>query len=60
MYLHENRVFGYYECDDAEATIAAIAEGEARLGWGEALKHVVPPEVLEHGEDYLHEIFRLD
>ena len=52
------QVFGYYECDDAEVTIKAIDEGEARLGWGDALRHVVPDDFDEHSVRYLAEVFR--
>ena len=60
IYRLENRVFGYYECDGADATRAAIAEGEKALGWADAMGHLFEPEVAEHGEDYMPEIFRLD
>ena len=43
IYRHGMTVFGYYECGDAEATKKATAEGEERLGWDEALKHICAP-----------------
>ena len=55
-----SQVFGYYECDDAEATIKAIDEGEARLGWGAALQHVLLDAFDEPGVRYLTEVFRHD
>lgn len=60
IYRQGTTVFGYYECDDAEATKKAIAEGEARLRWGDALEGVCSDEVLARGEDYPPEVFRQD
>lgn len=56
----ENRVFGYCECDDPEATIAYQAAAEITERWGKAMLPPCHPEVGEKGLTYLPEIFRLD
>lgn len=60
IYRHENRLFGYYECDDPEAAQAKMDAGERELGWRAAMEELFEPEVAERGADAMPEIFRLD
>lgn len=60
IFRHEERVFGYYECDDPEAANATIDVGQREIGWADAMAELFEPEVAERGADYLPEIFRLD
>ncbi len=60
IYRHENRLFGYYECDDPGQARAEMAVGEREAGWSDAMADLFEPEVSEHGADYMPEIFRLD
>lgn len=60
IYRYEDRVFGYYECDDPERARAMIDAGQRELGWSDAMLELFDPEVAERGADYLPEIFRLD
>lgn len=60
IYLFEDRVFGYYECDDAEATKAYQAAAEVTGRWGAAMAPLFVPEVQQTGLVYLPEVFRLD
>jgi L-rhamnose mutarotase len=60
IYRHEDRVFGYYECDDPGAALERMQAGEGELGWRAAMAGLFAPEVGERGADYMVEIFRLD
>lgn len=60
IYRHENRLFGYFECDDPERSMAEMAEREKATGWSAAMAELFEPEVSERGPDYMPEIFRLD
>ncbi|CAN5437803.1 L-rhamnose mutarotase [soil metagenome] len=60
IYRHEDRVFGYYECDDPVAAQAAMDIRERELGWRAAMAELFMPEVAERGADPMPEIFRLD
>jgi lactoylglutathione lyase len=60
IYRFGDRVFGYYECDDAEAAIAYQAAAEVTTRWNAWMSQLFDPEVAENGPDYLPEIFRLD
>ena len=60
IYRHENRVFGYYECDDPEATRAAMAEGQRAAGWDKAMPGIVDPAGGAEGAVLMPEVFRLD
>jgi L-rhamnose mutarotase len=60
IFLFEDRVFGYYECDDREATIAQQAAAEVSKRWGAAMAPLFDAEVQEQGLTYIPEVFRLD
>lgn len=60
IYRWENRVFGYFECEDPEAAQAQIDIGEREAGWRAAMAELFEPEVAERGADEMPEIFRLD
>lgn len=60
IHRFEDRIFGYFECDDVAATQAHMRAGQARLGWGEAMAPLFAPEVAEHGPDDMKEVFRLE
>ena len=60
IFRFEDRLFGYYECDDPETAQALMDEGETRLGWRAAMAELFQPEVSERGADPMVEIFRLD
>ena len=60
IYLFGDRVFGYYECDDPEATKAYQAAAEVTKRWGEAMAPLFAEEVASEGLIDLPEIFRLD
>ena len=52
-------VFAYLECDDFEASRAAIAETDVAKRWGEAMQHLLAPGT-DPGADRLTEYFHLD
>ena len=56
----ENRIFGYFECDDPERSMREMGEGQVAAGWDVAMRDLFEPEVLEHGVDHMKEIFRFD
>jgi len=60
IHRHENRVFGYFECDDPEATLAAMDEGQRAAGWDKAMAGIVDPAGGAKGAVYMREVFRLD
>lgn len=60
IHRFEDRLFGYYECDDPEAATAKMRAGQERLGWGKAMGPLFEPEVAERGTDLMKEVFRLD
>jgi L-rhamnose mutarotase len=60
IYLYGDRVFGYYECDDAASAIAFQDASEINAKWSALMKQLFDLEVTEHGATYLPEIFRLD
>jgi L-rhamnose mutarotase len=60
IFRYQERLFGYYECDDPEGARAVMEAGERELGWTAAMSELFEPEVAERGADYLPEIFRLD
>lgn len=60
IYRYENRLFGYYECDDPETAKAQMAVGEREAGWTAAMAELFEPEVAERGADEMPEVFRLD
>lgn len=41
IFLSENRVFGYYECDDIKKRDAVKAVNEAQKRWTESMKDIV-------------------
>lgn len=59
-YLFEDRVFGYYECDDPASARALEAAAEATQRWRAAMRELFDEEVTRDGETFLPEIFRLD
>ena len=60
IYRYEDRLFGYYECDDPGEAQARMEAGEREVGWSAAMADLFEPEVAERGADYMPEIFRLD
>ena len=60
IFRYDNRLFGYYECDDPDAAKATMQRGERETGWTAAMADLFEPEVAEHGADEMPEIFRLD
>jgi L-rhamnose mutarotase len=60
IYLYGDRVFGYYECDDAASAIAVQDASEINKKWSVLMKQLFDLEVTERGATYLPEIFRLD
>lgn len=60
IYRWENRLFGYYECDDPEEAQRKMEQGEREAGWTAAMAEMFEPEVAERGADSMPEIFRLD
>lgn len=60
IYLFEDRVFGYYECDDPAATQAFMRDAEVTARWNAAMAPLFAPEVAEQGLLGLPEVFRLD
>lgn len=60
IYRFEDRVFGYYECDDPTSAEVMITTGQRELGWAAAMAELFMPEVGERGADEMPEIFRLD
>ena len=60
VYLFGDRVFGYYECDDAAFALAHQAASEVIKRWSAAMQELFDVEVTERGATYLPEIFRLD
>lgn len=60
IYRFEDRIFGYYECDDPDHTKAYQAAAEVTRRWGEAMAPLVDPDIERTGLIYLPEVFRLD
>jgi L-rhamnose mutarotase len=60
IHLFEDRVFGYYECDDPVATQAFMRDAEVTARWNAAMAPLFAPEVQEVGLVTLPEVFRLD
>ena len=60
IYLCGDRVFGYYECDDPEASKAYHGGPEVTKRWNAAMAPLFAPEVAEQGLLDLPEVFRLD
>jgi L-rhamnose mutarotase len=60
IYRFGDRVFGYYECDDPEASAAYMANAEVTTRWNAAMFPLFAEEVATEGLVYLPEIFRLD
>ncbi|MEI6636015.1 MAG: L-rhamnose mutarotase [Planctomycetota bacterium] len=60
IYLFENRVFAYYECDDPEEALRIEAEAEATQRWRAQMRRLFEDEVATDGVVFLPEIFRLD
>ncbi len=60
IHLFEDRVFGYYECDDPAATQAHMRDAEVTARWNAAMAPLFAPEVAEQGLRTLPEVFRLD
>jgi L-rhamnose mutarotase len=60
IYLFGDRVFGYYECDDAAAAIAFQDAAETNKRWSVVMQQLFDIEVTQHGATYLPEVFRLD
>lgn len=55
-------LFGYYECDDAEAANAAMARSDANRRWQAHMSHYLEqaPDPDSGPAQLLTEIFRLD
>lgn len=60
IFRYQNRLFGYYECDDPDAARAMMQRGEHETGWTAAMAELFEPEVGERGADEMPQIFRLD
>jgi L-rhamnose mutarotase len=60
IHLFEDRVFGYYECDDPVATKAFMRDAEVTTRWNAAMAPLFAPEVATEGLIELPEVFRLD
>ena len=60
IYRFGDRVFGYYECDDPEATGRYMATAEVTTRWNAAMFPLFAEEVATEGLITLPEIFRLD
>jgi L-rhamnose mutarotase len=60
IHRFEDRVFGYYECDDPAATAASMRDAEVTARWNAAMAPLFVPEVQTEGLITLPEVFRLD
>jgi len=60
VYLFEDRVFGYYECDDPASALVLEAASEATQRWRATMRRLFDEEVTRDGPTFLPEIFRLD
>lgn len=60
IFLFEDRLFAYYECDDPDEAARAEAESEATQRWRTEMRRMFEDEVAAHGVTFLPEIFRLD
>lgn len=60
IYRFDDRVFGYYECDDPATSLALEEAAPATQRWRAQMRELFDEEVAVHGATYLPEIFRLD
>jgi L-rhamnose mutarotase len=60
IYRFQDRLFGYYECDDPEAARAYQASAEVTTRWNAAMAPLFAEEVATEGLITMPEIFRLD
>jgi L-rhamnose mutarotase len=60
IFLFENRVFAYYECDDPDQAANLEAAAEATQRWRKRMLDLWEDEVATEGVTFLPEIFRLD
>jgi L-rhamnose mutarotase len=60
IYLFQDRVFAYYECDDPESAATREAAAEATQRWRAIMRELFDEEVSRDGVTFLPEIFRLD
>ncbi len=60
VFLFEDRVFGTYECDDPEQSLAIEEAAEATQRWRAWMRELFDDEITLHGPTWLPEVFRLE
>ncbi len=53
-------IFGYWECDDLNSTLAHIRSSEANVRWQKYMSDVIATPPAERTSEGMKEVFRLD
>ncbi len=60
VFILGDRVFGTYECDDPEESLAIEEAAEATQRWRAWMREMFDDDVASHGPTWLREVFRLE
>lgn len=60
IHLSGRHAFGYFEADDPDAALAAMADTDVNTRWQDRMAELLEQRVEDDGPGLLPEIFRLD
>ncbi len=60
VFIFGDRVFGTYECDDLDKSLAIEEAAEATQRWRSWMRELFDDEVTLYGPTWMREVFRLE